>query len=95
MKKDYRAEIDSLIEICRDAARAGATLEEIGGRTLHEKLQILMREMSPHDFLKWVEEDRQYSFFYYDVQQDQFCAKPAEVAALILERIVLDHLEQN
>jgi hypothetical protein len=95
MKRDYRSEIESLIEACKDRACAGDKPEEAGRRALHEKMQAFVRDLSPQDFLKWVEEDRKYSFFYYDVQQDGFCAKPAEVAAMILERIILDHLESN
>lgn len=95
MKRDYRTEIESLIGICKEAALAKAATEEAGRRTLPEILQAFVRDLSPQDFLKWVEEDHEYSFFYYDVHQDGFCAKPAEVAAMILERIILDHLESN
>lgn len=93
MNRDYRSEILSLIASCKEAVSAGATIEDIRLNILPARLQTVMPNLSPQEFLHWVREDRQYSFFYYDAQEDRVCAKPAEAAALILEKIVLDELE--
>lgn len=79
-----------LIEQCQAAHRAGLSVNDIRTRVLADEINRAMREIKPQEFLDWVKDDREYSFFYYDAQQSGVCAKPAEVAALILETIALD-----
>lgn len=95
MTIDYRQEIRVLIEDCRRDVSEGATIEEIRARLLPERLKRGLRQMSPQNFLEWIEEDREYSFFYYEARADRVCAKPAEAVALILEKIILDDLESR
>jgi hypothetical protein len=78
-----------LIERCKAARAAGASLEDMRERVLPAEFD----KIAPQDFLEWVKDDREYCWYYYDAQQSGVCAKPAEAAALILESIVLDALE--
>lgn len=84
-----------LIERCEAAQRAGASMDEIRRRLLHPEIQALMQGVNAQAFLEKVKDDREYSFYYYDAQQTGACAKPAEVAALILESIALDALDER
>ncbi len=93
----YREFIKLLIEDCKRARDRGIGLDEIRGRVLPEKIEARKIETLKggsgfRDFLEWIREDREYSSYYFDVQQSGACAKPAEVAALILEEIVLDSI---
>ncbi|HXG94510.1 MAG TPA: hypothetical protein VNN73_19360 [Blastocatellia bacterium] len=82
-----------LIEDCKRAERDGATLDEICTRVLPDKIIAFLKAIAPQDFLEWIKEDREFSFYYYDAQQAHACAKPAETVAMILEAIVIDALE--
>lgn len=82
-----------LIEICKAAERAGVMRNEIRNRVLPDETRRLMKEITAEDFLEWIKEDREYSYYYHDAQQSGVCAKPREVAAMILESIALDELE--
>ena len=82
-----------LIERCKRAEREGVAREEIRGRVLPEEVERLLEETAAQDFLEWVKEDREYSYYYYDAQQNGACAKPREVLAMILESITLDAME--
>jgi len=93
VKRDYKQQIISLVESCKKAASEGATIEDIRVSILPARLREVIRQLSPQDFLSWIRDDREYSFFYYDAEEDRVCAKPAEAAAMILEKIVLDNLE--
>lgn len=88
----YRELIKRLIEDCKSAHDRGADRDEIRGRVLPEKIEALKGGFSFPDFLEWVREDREYSSYYFDVQQSGACAKPAEITALILEEIVFDSI---
>ena len=88
----YRGLISRLIEECGKARDLGAGRDEIRARVLPEKIRELKRDFSFRDFLEWVREDREYSSYYFDAQQDGACAKPDEAAALVLEEIVLDSI---
>jgi hypothetical protein len=85
--------IRRLIERSTAARRAGLSLNDIRTRVLADEINQALREIAPQEFLEWIKDDREYSFFYYDVQQSGVCAKPAEAVALILETIALDALE--
>lgn len=74
-----------MIKKCQEAERNGFSLEEIRFQILPELIEPLLASAS--DFLLWVKESREYSCFYYDVQESGVCAKPVEAAALILEAI--------
>lgn len=87
----YRRHILELIEKCLQAQQAGYSLEDIRLEVLPELTKPLLE--SPVIFLNWVIEDRDYSVFYFEVQESGVCAKPSEAAAMILEAIVLDALE--
>jgi hypothetical protein len=89
----YAEIIDRLIEECRDAARKGATREEIQDRIITPAARSALREIDARDFLEWIKGDRELSFYYYDAQQEGVCAKPVEAAAMMLERIALDSIE--
>lgn len=84
----YRQAILQLIEECKDARRAGVSLDQI-----RQKITLRMQSMPPREFLEWVREDREYCAYYYDAQQSGACAKAAEVVALILEAMVTDALD--
>ena len=89
----YKEKILRLIERCKAAQSAGVTPDEIRESVLPEELQRVMKEIVFRDFLDWVKEDREYSYYYYDAQQSGVCAKPAEAAGMILESIALDAIE--
>jgi hypothetical protein len=91
----YRREIASLIYACKTAARAGASLDEIKGGMLRDRVRSVVKEISPREFLEWVKEDREYSSYFYEAQQSGACAKPREAAALILEAIAIDAIEED
>jgi hypothetical protein len=82
-----------LIERCEAARREGVTRDEMLNRVLPEEVERLMKDAAAQDFLDRVKDDREYSYYYYDAQQSGACAKPPEVAAMILESIALDALE--
>ena len=82
-----------LIERCEAAKSAGVPSDEIRDSVLPVELQRVMKEIEFQDFLDWVKEDREYSYYYYDAQQSGVCAKPAEAAGVILESITLDAIE--
>jgi hypothetical protein len=54
-----------------------------------------LRDVSARDFIKWIAEDKKYSYYYYDAQQQGVCAKPDEAAAFILEEIASDALDSD
>jgi hypothetical protein len=81
----YRQQILELIKTCQEAERNGFSLEEIRFGILPELIKPLLTNAV--DFLRWVKESPEYSCFYYDVQESGVCAKPVEVAAIILEAI--------
>lgn len=88
-----KAIIHRLIQRCQAAPRAGLSLNDIRTRVLADEIRSAMREIKPQAFLDWVKDDREYSCFYYDAQQNGVCAKPAEIVALILELIALEAIE--
>jgi hypothetical protein len=88
----YRELISQLIEECKEARDLGTASDEIRARVLPEKIGELKGDFSFRDFLEWVREDREYSSYYFDVRENGACAKPAEVAALVLEEIVFDSI---
>jgi hypothetical protein len=89
----YGKLIKQITQSCKDAAVAGIPVEQIRLRLLPEQIQSLMKEVPAQDFLEWVKEDRQYSYYFYDALQSGVCAKPAEAVAMILEAIALDSVE--
>jgi hypothetical protein len=88
-----RAEIQTIIEQCKVACDAGASLDQIREGVLREAIEDALRRMNAREFLDWIKDDREFGYFYYDVQQSGVCAKPQEAAALILEHIALDAME--
>ncbi|HJQ69874.1 MAG TPA: hypothetical protein VKA70_12925 [Blastocatellia bacterium] len=80
----YRQMIRELIEYC------GNTDNEI-----REQIERLVNGLDAQSFLDWVKEDREYSYYYFDVQQSGACAKPREGAALILEAIAADNIHSS
>lgn len=86
----YRRMIQELIESCKTAARAG---NEIRQQILPDKIARLINGLDAQDFLDWIKDDREYSYYYYDAQQSGVCAKPREAAALILEAIISDNIQ--
>lgn len=88
-----RAEIQTIIEQCKVARDLGASLNEIREGVLREAIEDALRRMNAREFLDWIKDDREFGYFYYDVQQSGVCAKPQEAAALILEHIALDAME--
>ena len=89
----YRQMIQGLIAGCMDAARAGVTDYEIRNRVLRDQIEQLVNGLDAQSFLDWIKEDREYSYYYFDVQQSGACAKAREAAALILEAIALDNIQ--
>lgn len=89
----YRQMIQGLIAGCKDAARAGATDYEIRNRVLPHQIEQLVNGLDAQMFLDWIKEDREYSYYYFDVQQSGACAKAREAAALILEAIAIDNIQ--
>jgi hypothetical protein len=82
-----------LIERCKASARAGVPRDETLNGVLRDEVERLMKETSARDFLEWIKQDREYSYYYYDAQQSGVCAKPTEIVAMILESIALDAIE--
>ena len=60
---------------------------------LADHIKIILPRIRTKDFVEWISEDAQYSFYFYDALQSGACYKPAELAALILETIDLDALD--
>jgi len=89
----WRAEIQTIIDQCKAARDRGASLSQIRESVLRDAIGDALRRMNLPEFLDWIKDDREFSYFYYDAQQSGVCAKPQEVAALILEQIALDALE--
>ena len=89
----YRQQILDLIKNCQEAARKGASLDDIRLKVLPDLIKPFLD--SAIDFLNWIKDDREYSYFYYDVQESGVCAKPVEAAALILETLIVFTLEQS
>ena len=89
----WRAEIQTIIDQCKAARDRGASLSQIRESVLRDAIGDALRRMNLPEFLDWIKDDREFSYFYYDAQQSGICAKPQEVAALILEQIALDALE--
>ena len=89
----HKEKILRLIERCKAAQSSGVTPDEIRDSVLPKELRRLMKEIEFQDFLDWVKEDREYSYYYYDAQQSGVCAKPAEAAGMILESIAIDAIE--
>ena len=89
----YRQMIQGLIAGCMDAARAGVTDYEIRNRVLPHQIEQLVNGLDAQSFLDWIKEDREYSYYYFDVQQSGACAKAREAAALILEAIAVDNIQ--
>ena len=85
--------IQGLIAGCMDAARAGVTDYEIRNRVLRDQIEQLVNGLDAQSFLDWIKEDREYSYYYFDVQQSGACAKAREAAALILEAIAVDNIQ--
>jgi hypothetical protein len=89
----WRAEIQAIIDQCKAALDRGDSLSQIRESVLRGAIDDALRRMNLPEFLDWIKDDREFSYFYYDAQQSGVCAKPQEVAALILEQIALDALE--
>jgi len=89
----HRDLIDGLVAICKAAQRGGDTPDEIRNGVLAREVERIMKSVSARDFLDWVKEDREYSYYYYDAQQSGVCAKPPEAVARIFESIALDALD--
>ncbi len=60
---------------------------------LADQIKIILPRIHTKDFVEWIREDAQYSFYFYDALESGVCSKPAELAALILETIALDALD--
>lgn len=87
----FRQQIHKLIEKCVEAQSNGFSLEAIRFEILPELVKPLL--VSPDGFLAWVKEDREFSIFYYEVQESGVCAKAIESAAMILDAIVVEALD--
>jgi hypothetical protein len=89
----HREMILRLVERCKAAEREGVTRDEILNRVLPDETVRLMKKTAAQDFLEWIKENREYSYYYFDAQQSGACAKPPEIVAMILESIASDALE--
>ena len=89
----YKPEILELVASCQAAISKHLSLDEIRHRILPENARKILNQAT--DFLHWVREDKEYSFYYYDAQQSGICAKPVEAAAMILEAIVLEAIQDD
>ena len=47
-----------------------------------------MKRVQPAEFIEWIRNHKLYSFCLYEAQQRGVCAKPRELAALVLEMIL-------
>ena len=89
----YNELIEELIVECREA------LDDAAPRSRRDQLLVeaaarALARIQPEPFIEWVKENRDLCAFYYDVQESGTCAKPLEVAALILEAIARDAVEE-
>lgn len=89
----WRDEIQSLVARCQAARAGGATPGQIRAVILPEAIESILGHVDATEFLDWIKDDREYSYFYFDAQQSGVCAKPREAAALILEQIAVDAIE--
>ena len=87
----FHTQIRSLIDRCRDAERAGVGLNEMLVTVVPEAGREMLD--SPKIFLDWIQEDAEYSYFYFDALATGVCAKPREAVAMILELIVRESLD--
>ena len=76
----YRQMIQGLIDDCANT-----------DQDIRKQVERLVSGLDAQSFLVWIKEDRDYSYYYFDVQQSGACAKPREAAALILEAIAADN----
>ena len=88
-----RDTVQLLVALCQSARAAGASAEQIRTAILPEAIDSALSRLDAREFLGWVQDDREYAYFYYDAQQRGVCAKPRECAALILEQIALEAIE--
>jgi hypothetical protein len=92
-KGRWRDEIQALVVRCQSARAAGASSEQLRTIILTEAIDSTLSCLDAREFLDWIKDDREYAYFYFDAQQSGVCAKPREVAALILEQIAMDAVE--
>jgi hypothetical protein len=89
----YKAVICDLITKCQAVKANPLGIDEIRSRIIPENAAVILNQAP--DFLRWIRDDNQYSFFYYEAQQSGICAKPVEAAAMILELIILDAIDAD
>ena len=92
MPADYRTVILELVRACETASSADpATLAQ----RVDEQVRVAIEGLDTRGFLDWVADDPSYGSYYFDVKESGACAKPREVAALVLEAIAVDAVESS
>jgi hypothetical protein len=91
----FKERLLQLLETCKDAVRRGHCPGYIKLHILPFEIESFLRDASARDFIRWIADDKEYSYYYYDAQQQGVCAKPDEAAAFILEEIVSDALDSD
>ena len=89
---DYRQLIDEII--AENRAKGPSVSSQVRHEHFLESMTGALSRIQPEPFLEWVRDDRELSAFFWDVQQSGACAKPREAAALIVEAIVMDAIEE-
>jgi len=87
----YRQMISDLIADCKRAKEDGINHSEIRSTILPERLQSFLKIST--DFLDWIRDDWEFSFYFYEAQQSGMCSKPNEIVASIIDTIVFDEIE--
>ncbi|HEU4388574.1 MAG TPA: hypothetical protein VFV34_12305 [Blastocatellia bacterium] len=89
---DYRALILELIRRC--SADRPTDSDSLRQR-VDEQVREAVAGLDARDFIRWIADDRSYGSYYFDIKESGACAKPREVAALVLEAIAVDAAESS
>jgi hypothetical protein len=87
---NHRKLIIDFVSACANAERSNDFSVKA---FLADRISRVLNDLDAVSFLEWIAGDPAYSVYYYDVKEAGACAKPREVAALVLEAIAVDTME--
>ena len=90
--ENYQGIIEDLMARCRQEDSCRLSAEETENQAISEAVESGMKLLRPAEFIEWVRNHRIYSFCLYEAQQRGVCAKPGELAALVLEMILREEV---
>ena len=95
MSFDYSALIRNLVD------RSVTLLSRKPEATAYWRLQLLpewvnetLPKIVPDEFIAFIQDDKEYSFVYYDAI-GKVCGKPREIAAQLLTDLVMELVEET